>query len=49
MNIQEMIAKSKADKERKQREALERFKASPMYQRMKEAMAEKAKKNGDNE
>lgn len=43
MNIQEM----NADKERKQREALERFKASPVYQRMKEVMAEKAKKNAE--
>lgn len=43
VNIQEMLAKSKADKERKQREAMERFKESPFYQRMKEVMAEKAK------
>ena len=42
MNIQEMIAKAQADKERKQREAMERFKASPVYQRMKEAAAKKA-------
>lgn len=47
MTIQEMIAKAQADMERKQREqreAAERFKASPIYQRMKKAMEENAKK-----
>jgi hypothetical protein len=47
MTIQEMIAKAQAEKERKQREAMERFKASPMYQRMKEIMAEKAKEKAE--
>jgi hypothetical protein len=50
MTIQEMIAKAQAEKERKQREqreAMERFKSSPMYQRMKEIMAEKVKEKAE--
>lgn len=44
MNIQELAAKANAERERKQREAMERFKSSPLYQRMKEAMAKRAEK-----
>lgn len=44
MNIQELTAKANAERERKLREAIERFKSSPLYQRMKEAMAKRAEK-----
>jgi hypothetical protein len=44
MNIQELAAKANAERERKLREAMERFKSSPLYQRMKEAMAKRAEK-----
>ena len=38
MNIKEMLEKAKAEKERKDREAIERFKASPAYQRLRAAI-----------
>lgn len=47
MNIKEMIAKAQERKQREQREAIERLKASPMYQKMKEIMAEKAKEKAE--
>ena len=38
MDIKEMLEKAKAEQERKRRETIERFKASPEYQRFKAAM-----------